>query len=338
MVERARLESLAAAFVPRNGRRLGGLGFDLRSPDVAARAQTLVAAYYAIVCYFAVRNLYSWAQQIEAGAPEPRWPLFWIRFVDEPTGVLAVLWLHLAGGVLGLVAHRWRWARVVVLVSLLEFVALKYSFGSINHGDHLTVLIGFVLVFLPRAKSGAARRGRSVLARRDLVRTTLVFSGCQAMILLTYSMAGFWKIGGVVRQIVKGEVHALSPQGLAQQVAAKLLEDDTTSALGPWLIDNAWAGWPFMALTIYLQAAALWIVARPALHRWWGLGLIGFHVASHLTMGVGFAENTLWLGIFLVFSPFDAQPRALDERLAALPIVGRLRWWRSRRRRDRLAA
>ena len=64
-------------------------------------------------------------------------------------------------------------------------------------------------------------------------------------------------------------------------MAAKLLEDETTSVLGPWLIEHSWIGWPFMGLTLYLQFTAIWIVARLSLHVVWGLGLIAFHISSH---------------------------------------------------------
>ena len=144
------------------------------------------------------------------------------------------------------------------------------------------------------------------------------------MILLTYTMAGLWKVGGIVRQMVKGEVSALSPHGLAQQVAAKLLEDDTTSVLGPWFIERPLIGWPLMVVTLYLQFFALWVVARPALHLWWGLGLILFHLSTHLLMAVGFPNNTLWLALFLVFSPFRPARFDLHETLAQLPWIGRL--------------
>lgn len=152
----------------------------------------------------------------------------------------------------------------------------------------------------------------------------MVFSACQGMILLIYSMSGSWKIIAVISQTLQGEVSALAPTALARHVAAKLLSSDATSLLGPWLIENYWVGWPLMLATLYLELFALWVVARPSLHRWFGLGLILLHVSTHLTLNVSFVQNTLWLALFLVFSPFN--PDRADCRRSArdLPLLGRL--------------
>ena len=90
---------------------------------------------------------------------------------------------------------------------------------------------------------------------------------------------------------------------MAHQIAAKLLDVDATTYLGPFLIDFYLLGWPMMILTLYLEVFALWAVFRPSLHQLWGLGLILFHVFSHLALGVGFTQNALWLTLFFVLSP-----------------------------------
>ena len=302
----------------------GGSAPLLLSRERFTAAQTLIAAFYAVLFFFAAGELFSWQNYLNAGDLALRWPVYWLRFAGTGAGIAAILWFHLLGGLLGLMFCRHRWARVVVFVSLLEHLALKFSFGAVNHGDHLGVLVSFVLIFLPagwHARGSADRRLRSA--------TLLVFAGAQAMILLTYSMAGMWKAGSIPEQWIRGElITYLHPQGLAFQVAAKMIEDDAPSVLGPWLVEHPWAGWLPGIAAIYLELFALWIVARPSLHRAWGLGLALLHVATHLTLGVGFPQNILWLALFLVLSPF--RPRVADWRLAAadLPVVGA--WLRRR--------
>ena len=312
-----RVERSADFFRPRASRAAENAALLLNS-DRFNRARALISAYYAVLLYFAVNNLYSWPGYLASSNLSPRWAVFWLRYVDTTTGISWILWIHLLGGLVGIALSGARWARIFVFVSLLEFLSFKYSFGSINHGDHLTILIAFVLIFLPSGWRS------SLPGRHQRAATLLVFSGCQALIMLTYSMSGMWKIGGVVRQMVKGEVHALAPQGLAQQVAAKLLSVDFTSVLGPWLIDHYYVGWPLMIATLYLEIFALWSVFRPSTHRLWGLGLILFHTSSQLILGIGFSENCLWLALFFVLSPF--RPRRLVWRrvLRDLPLLGRL--------------
>ena len=290
---------LAAIFRSERGHHAAAGATLLLSPRRFLSAQALITAFYVVLGFFAVNNLFSWSSYLATAEVTPRWPVFWLRYVPLESGILFILGVHLLGGLLALSGPRGRPARIFVFFSLLQFLAFKFSFGSINHGDHLGVLIAFVLIFLP-----AEWRSFPAASRQDRVATLLVFSGVQGMILLTYSMAGLWKVGGVVEQLLRGEVTYLHPQGLAQQVAHKLLSSQNPSLLGPWLIEYAWIGWPLIVAALYLEFFALWAAPRPSLHAFWGLGLILLHISTHLTMGVGFAQNSLWLGLFLVQSPF----------------------------------
>ncbi|MEJ2086334.1 MAG: hypothetical protein P8Y44_11750 [Acidobacteriota bacterium] len=312
-----RLESIAALFFPRSSQPEGAASL-LRSDHYVA-ARSLIQAFYAILFFLALGSLYSWPGYLEAIDLTPRWPILWLRFVDQELGIALILCLHLLGGLAGLAYCKYRWARVLAFVSLLEFLAFKFSFGSINHGDHLGLLLSFTLIFLPAGWSDSPRPGRKAVAA-----TLLVFSASQGMMLLTYSMSGLWKLFAVISQTLQGQVSAIAPTALARHVAAKLLSSDTTSLLGPWLIEHYWVGWPLMIATLYLELFALWATARVSLHRWFGLGLILLHVSTHLTLNVSFVQNSLWLALFLVFSPFN--PDRPDRRSSArdLPLLGRI--------------
>jgi hypothetical protein len=314
----SRLEAIGDWFGPRSARPAAGGAAGWSDRERFAGAQALVSAFYAVLLFFAVSNVFSWQDYLATTALTPRWPVLWLRLVDLRAGIAAILWLHLAGGLLGVTLGRYRAVRVLVFLSLLEFLAFRYSFGAVNHGDHLGLLLSFVLILLPDAWRRRPAPGRPVRAA-----TLLVFSGCQGLIMLTYSMSGMWKVGGVVQQAIQGQVTYLAPTGLARQVAAKLLADDSTSLLGPWLIDHYWVGWPLMVAALYLEFCALWAVARPSLHQAWGLGLILLHLSTHLTMGVGFPQNPLWLALFFVLSPFRPPRPDWRRTVADLPLFGR---------------
>ncbi len=313
-----RLEAIAAFFRPPTDLPAATRAALLMAKERFATAQALIGAFYAVLLFFALSQLFSWQEFLSSTSLTPRWPVFWLQYVETRTGIALILWAHLLSLLLAIALPGVRLVRVLAFCCLLELLAYRFSFGSINHGDHLGLLLSFVLIFLPRGWSSGPAPPRSVRAA-----TLLVFSGCQAMIALTYSMSGMWKVGGVVQQALRGEVTYLHPSGLAQQVAAKLLADGSPSLLGPWLIEHYWVGWPLMIGALYLEFFALWAVARPSLHRAWGLGLILLHLSTHLTMGVGFPQNPLWLALFFVLSPFRPHPASWRQSLRDLPLVGR---------------
>ncbi|MCB1035452.1 MAG: hypothetical protein KDD47_16635 [Acidobacteria bacterium] len=313
----SRLERLARFFQPRRQDPAEVRARRLLDPRRFAAAQALVSAYYGVQLFFAVGSLYSWSEYLAVSTLAPRWPVFWLRFVDLQVGVPLLLAFYLLVGLAAVPFCGYRWVRILAFVSALELHAFKFSFGSINHGDHLGVLLAFVLIFLPRG-------WRRLDAPKAVRAATLtVFAGCQGMILLIYSMSGMWKAGGLIEQLLKGETSYLAPSGLARQVAAKLLGAEGTSLLGPWLIEHAWIGWPLMIATLYVEFFSLWVVSRPSLHFAWGFGLILFHVSTYLTMGIGFVQNSLWLCLFLVFSPFRLPDLEWRRVLRDLPLF---RW------------
>ena len=71
----------------------------------------------------------------------------------------------------------------------------------------------------------------------------------------------------MIEQLLRGKTSYLSPQSFAQQIANKLLADQSTSLLGPWLIDHYWLGWPLILVALYFEFSALWVVFRPSLHQ-----------------------------------------------------------------------
>ncbi|MDX1502673.1 MAG: hypothetical protein R3325_09955 [Thermoanaerobaculia bacterium] len=296
---RSRLETVAAWLRPRRPRPPGEAVLLLSGRERFASGQAILSAFYAVLFFLAAGQIYSWQGYLAATELDPRWPVLWMPWLEPKTAISIVLWLHLAGGVAALTLVRYRWGRVLVFLSLLQFLAFRFSFGAINHGAHLGLLLAFVLIFLPTGWRGWPTAPRQVRAA-----TLLVVAGCQSLLMLTYTLSGFWKVLGIGRQVVAGESHYLHPDGLARQVAAKLLAADEVSLLGPWLIDHPWAGLPLIVAAILLELFALWAVFRPTLHQLWGVGLIALHLGTHLTLGIGFVENTLWLALFFVLSPF----------------------------------
>jgi len=62
-----------------------------------------------------------------------------------------------------------------------------------------------------------------------------------------------------------------------------------------------------------------------ALHRWWGFGLIAFHIGTGVFMSIVTTENSLLLGVFLAASPFAAAGEwSVRASLCSLPLFGAL--------------
>ncbi len=281
-------------------------------------AQTMIQVFYAIRAFFCLSSLNTWSEHLSKINPKPLWPIFWLNYLEPQRGIHLILWFYLISGILSLIAIRWKFARIAIFLASLEFSALTNSFGKINHGGHILLFLSFIFIFLPD-QWHVAKPKREVRAA-----TLLLFSSCQVAILLTYTMSGFFKVVLIPIQAIQNQVHSLMPEALALQIAQRLVETDEISVLGLWLINHYYLAWPLMLGTIYLQFFSLWAAFRPSLHQVWGLSLILFHLATHLTMTISFWQNCLWLALFLLNSPFRPHSFKGKQILRDLPLVNLL--------------
>ena len=284
--------------------------------------QGLIRAFYCFNLYLTVTRFPEFIHPGKMpGAALLLWPVAWLAWLPSTAGYLAVFGLQTAGSVLGAAFCQWRGVRALAFLGLLQLIALDNSTVKIGHSMHLLVLVAFLLVFLPAHWDRPVFQSRRVTRERTL----LVFWACQAVVLLSYTMSGLGKLGGVVYQIVLGQPNVFSRDALALHTAERLAQTESTSLLGAWLLAHPWAGWLPMVGTFYLQLFAFWVVFRPALQRWWAAGLIGFHAGSYFLMTINFPQNCLLLALLFFRSPFLSVPEpGWRQVIGALPGFGAL--------------
>ena len=174
---------------------------------------------------------------------------------------------------------------------LLLHVALSNSYGSINHGTHVLLYVSFALLFLPRSRRNQPR------TRRDVLICLNVFWLIQVVLLLPYTLSGFWKVWN-------SGIELLSPDALSRILLNRLLaEADDIPPLMPLVSQHELLTYAMWLLTIYIEVFAILVVFRPHLHRPFGIVLILFHIISDWLMNIAFPNHIILLGLFLVLSP-----------------------------------
>jgi hypothetical protein len=285
-----------------------------------SHASLFVPAFYAFCLYLEACNMATWNELRIVPGLIPLWPVFWIKEIGSYPGNVALLQgFSLGASLAGLVLWRLRSVRLLVFLALFLEVALRNSFGKINHNFHLLILLSFLLVLLP--KQDAAGKKSSLGLRARLV---LILRTCRTVTLLTYSLSGMAKIAFCFIQTFRGEMNSLHPYAMGAHIADRLLEtnDVSNSTLGPWLIDHVWIAWPLMLGTIYLQAFSLWAAFRPSLQIPWALGLITFHIMSSLTITIDFPQNCLLLALLFLLHPATLDRFCWRNFLRDLPLFG----------------
>ncbi len=280
------------------------------------QSYVLVQAFYGLQLYHLITSFSQWRGWLQLDRIEGLWPLFWAGGVAAPLVVNLVISTHALGSFLAIIFPHRRICRLLAFVGLFFSATLHNSFGKIDHGHHAWIYVTFVFVFLPDGDQEALARSRS--ARQ---RYLLVFAGAQASFLMTYSLAGFWKLWVGVEQALAGDVGVLSLSGLAYLTADRLLQTSSHSLLGPLVIAYPWFSGPLMIGTIYFELFALVIIFRPSLLRTWGMIIVSFHLGTLLVLTIRFLPNVLLAAILLLAAPGPPQRSSVRAMVANLPLL-----------------
>lgn len=150
-------------------------------------------------------------------------------------------------------------------------------------------------------------------------------NSAQAMIMTTYTLAGFWKFYAAVGQSFLGKLSAFSIDGFSNLIAKTLIDNGMTTILGSFLVNHPGLAFITFFSGIYFELFALLAIFRPNLHRLWGLALIALHLGSTLILGITFRPNIIILAIFFCCSPFAPQSFRIKQALIDMPLVYGLR-------------
>lgn len=280
----------------------------------------LVRAFYGLLIFHLSKAFGRWNRWLDLEQIDGLWPLFWSDRFDAQFVVALILSTFALGSFMAMLSPQRRICRLMAFLGLFFSAALSNSFGKIDHGSHPWIYASFIFIFLPDGTPQTL--ARSIAARQ---RYLLVFAGAQASFLLTYSLAGFWKLYVGIQQALAGHVGVLSMDGFAYMTADRLLQTSSQSVLGPLVIVHPWLSGPLMLGAIYFEIFALVVVFRPSLRRLWGTIIVAFHLGTLLVLTVEFSTNIMLAAILLIAAPGPPRRPSARVVIANLPLV-RLLW------------
>ena len=279
------------------------------------KAQTLVRCFYVAMLYIAFTQLQRWEFFGSLRAPDPIWLVRWIDLLPWEVSLRLILFLFIVGAFAAVIFAEHTWARLLAFLGCIEFYGLYYSFQTISHRDHLFVLAAFMLIFLSRNPD----QDVPAEAKQDYL---LSFFGVQALILLTYSMAGLIKVAISINSALEGSATIFSPGALAGVVLAVQADTAHETLLGPYLAALPWLGFLLFLTVIFAEVFAFYVAFRPSLHRPFGFFMVGMHIGIATTLGLFFATHLFTVALFLIASPFVPTTFRFWATVHDLPMIG----------------
>lgn len=304
-----------------------------RTPASLSRAAAeviLLSRFYYIFIVFSIgTSILPFDRAYMRGPPTAAiWPIDVLERLTGTGWLASTIWVSAAGLTLALLAAVFprivMW-RLGVFLYLLLFIALRSSYGSIDHGNYFYLYVSFALLFLP------PRDKPTAIGRRDTLSCLAVLWLIQTIMLLPYSLSGWWKIWD-------GRLELVSSDSMVRILLDRAMDDtDNIAPLLPFISQHELLAQSLLLATVYIELFALLAVFRPHLQRVFGVVLIIFHVGSDWIMNISFFSNFLMIGLFLVLSPTAPARFSLSGLLQSLPVFGIpfRAWVRLRSSRDR---
>ncbi len=269
----------------------------VRQKQAYESAKLLVQLFYVCQFYFLNQGFYEWMGLRERTVVDPLWPVKWMSYAGLLKPVDFAIIFYTLSLIFSSLYSSVRLFRLLNFVGLLLFASLHS--GKINHTWHAWIYVSFIFIFLPDEPKKKSNEKR--LYRQKYLS---VFLAAQASILVIYTLAGFWKYYDAFYQLANGQVNAFSFKGFAYQVADRLMQTNSTSLLGSYIIDHPWLGWLMFQGAMLLELTSIAVLWFPSLQPLWGLSMICMHLGSVLTVSVRFSSNIILLGLLFVSSPF----------------------------------
>lgn len=234
---------------------------------------------------------------------DPKWAVFWVPYLGVPASVALIFSLFFFGLVFSILWPWKRWPRALAFVGYLFAGSFLYSTRSIGHGNHALLWTAFVFVFLPDWK--AVGLGMRFVRYKVLT----LFWAAQALVLMFYSLAGFWKIYWGIIGLLAGRPNSFSMDALARHLQEKARLTGIVTPIGEFILNHPWTGMPLYLGTIALELLSVYFAFQRPVMRFWGLQLLAMHLSIFFIMGIEFGGASLACLFLFVCSPFTTRLR-----------------------------
>lgn len=295
----------------------------LRHKAMAQKAWYGVSAFYIVTVFFAYQAMYSLMDAYSGQVPgaiaiDPFWIIAFVDTNNLPFMTTALSLFFMGAAIAAALWPGSRLWRFLVCLALVQTTALKYSFGTINEKEQWWMWTAFVFIFLPNAKQA------HVMGSLRLRQYYLdIFSLAQGLVLLIYSIVGFWKFYyGIFNWLHPGMQGMFASETLAYIASAQIVAHHVPSLMGDFLTHNVLLGDMSFIFISWIELVAILVWLRPSLHRLWGVLFILVHVGTWLFMNIVFYLQPPLLAILFLQSPFVRDEESWRDTLRHIPLFG----------------
>lgn len=228
---------------------------------------------------------------------DPLWSVFWINFLPNFPWIACFLVLSFIINLILIFEGASKKLKILLFLSCFVFFSLLNSRGKINHSLHTILIPLFCFIFLDRKKDENRENYNF-----------LIFSSSVFALLMSYFLAGFWKIAKGFHYLHKGEYGIFNIDVFTRMLKYQFRYEDPT-IFAAWIMQHENIGFAMIWSGILLEFFSILIFFFGKLHKFWGIGLLFLHISINIIMDVSFASVFITLIPLLILSPFSGEKK-----------------------------
>ena len=241
--------------------------------------------------------MFSFNDYVNLEIIDPLWSVFWVKFLPNFPWIpffLIVCFVFSAGMV---VFKATRYLKITMFVICFVFFSLLNSRGKINHSLHTVLIPLFCFIFLKDLE-------------KKNYQNFIIFSTAVFALLMSYFLAGFWKILKAFHHYFKGEKGIFDQDAFTRMLQYQYRYEEP-SIFASWIMEHDTIGFVMIWSGILLELFSLVAFFFGKIHKIWGLALLLLHISIAIIMNVSFANAFMTLIPLLILSPFAGNKKVI---------------------------
>lgn len=245
---------------------------------------------------------------------------FWFQYFNYEFLVFFVFFFYAGSSIYCSIFPQYKHAKILFFLSLLWFLAFRFSGGKVNH-DFSTMLWFFAFaIFLP---SGTLKEIQSSRIKKQ--RFLTVYWWMQLLCLSFHWQAGLAKFleDMVYNPLFTSKLSIFHSETLGNILSSYLLRQglDDRALWADFFIRSTWLSIPMFLGVVYLQFLCFYVCFRPKTYRIWAILILLFHVLNNLLIAIPFNLMGFFVAILLLCSPFRQEGNDLRVELRHMPVI-----------------
>jgi len=255
--------------------------------------------FYTSLFIIIINNFFDIEGFIQNPMTHPEWAISWVSLLPEIPWQIIFIVLCFFSNLITLVNTHKKSYRILNFIIFFFLFSSLNSYPKISHNLHTALIPLFFLCFI-------------TFKEDKKIQNALIYASAIGSILISYSLAGLWKILTGIKHLIKGDHGNFDFDAMTRYIKYNFVYS-TPNEIANWLIENEWIGFLSLWFAILVEFVAISVIFHPKLQKALGALLMLMHIGAANILEVPFRYMFISIVPLLILTPFSKNSLSFNE-------------------------